>query len=77
MNTLNPDIMVNWNIITGNGGNTSSGRVRKIIVSFLTKHYPCSIVDSIEKKFNAYKISLMNGLCLTFDADGRHIKTNF
>ncbi|KPE51350.1 hypothetical protein [Chryseobacterium indologenes] len=76
-NTLNLNIMVNWNIISGSGESTSSGRIRKMILSFLTKHYPCSIVDSVEKKFNAYKISLMNGICLTFDADGRHIKTCF
>ncbi len=69
--------MVNWNIIRGKAENTSSGRIRKTIVSFLTRHYPCSIVVSVEKGFNAYKISLMNGLCFIFDADGRHIKTHF
>ncbi|WP_438560932.1 hypothetical protein [Chryseobacterium artocarpi] len=42
----------------------------------MTKHHPCSVVSSIEKKYNAYKIHLMSGLCLIFDADGRYVKTN-
>lgn len=68
--------MVNWSLLNSNGRKTSSHKIRKSIVSFMTKHYPCSVVDSIEKKYNAYKIYLMNGLCLIFDADGRYMKTN-
>jgi len=66
--------MVNWNIINSSGGTQSSQSVRKSIVSFLTRNYPCSVIDSIEKKYNVYKIYLMNSLCLTFDADGRSVK---
>ncbi|PXW13495.1 hypothetical protein C8D70_109112 [Chryseobacterium sp. CBTAP 102] len=44
------------------------------MVSFMTKYRPGSVIDSIEKKYNAYKINLMNGLCLVFDADGRFVK---
>ncbi|SFN71731.1 hypothetical protein SAMN05421594_3910 [Chryseobacterium oleae] len=68
-------MMVNWNIINSSGGTQSSQSVRKNIVSFLTRNYPCSVVDAIEKKYNAYKIYLMSGLCLTFDAEGRAVKT--
>ncbi|MGG5209646.1 hypothetical protein ACQWU4_11910 [Chryseobacterium sp. MIQD13] len=69
-------MMVNWNIISNREGNKPSQSVRKSMVSFLTRHYPCSVVDSIEKKYSAYKVYLMSGLCLTFDADGRYVKTN-
>ncbi|MCT2564404.1 hypothetical protein [Chryseobacterium herbae] len=68
-------MMVNWNIINSSKGNQSSQSVRKSIVSFLTRHYPCSVVDAIEKKYNVYKVYLMSGLCLTFDADGGAVKT--
>ncbi len=66
--------MVNWNLINSNGRTISSAQIRKNIVSFMTRNYPCSIIESIERKYNAYKIHLMNGLCLVFDADGRFIK---
>lgn len=68
--------MVNWSIISNREGNRSSQSVRKSMVSFLTRHYPCSVVDLIEKKYNAYKIYLMSGVCLIFDTDGRHVKTH-
>lgn len=68
-------MMVNWNIINSNGGNQSSQVIRKAIVSVLTRHYPGSLVEFIEKKYNAYKIYLMSGHCLTFDVNGRHIIT--
>ncbi|WP_250252779.1 hypothetical protein [Chryseobacterium sp. Marseille-Q3244] len=66
--------MVNWSIINSEGRKASSAKIRKSIVSFMTKHHPCSVIDSIEKKYNAYKIHLMNGLCLIFDEDGRYVK---
>ncbi|WP_346722902.1 PepSY-like domain-containing protein [Chryseobacterium gleum] len=69
-------MMVNWNIINSNGRKISSAQIRKNIVSFMTRNYPGSIIDSIEKKYNAYKIHLMNGLYLVFDADGRNVKSN-
>ncbi|AZB34458.1 hypothetical protein EG351_13085 [Chryseobacterium bernardetii] len=69
-------IMVNWSLINSSGRKVASTKIRKNIVSFMTKHHPCSVIDSIEAKYNAYKIHLMNGLCLIFDADGRYIKTN-
>lgn len=68
--------MVNWSLINSNGRKASSARIRKSIVSFMTKHHPCSVIQSIEKKYNAYKIHLMNGLCLIFDADGRFVTIN-
>lgn len=68
--------MVNWNVINSNGRKISSAKIRKNIVSFMTRNHPCSIIDSIERKYNAYKIHLMNGLCLVFDADGRNVKSN-
>lgn len=68
--------MVNWSLINSNGRKASSVRIRKSIVSFMTKHHPCSVVQSIEKKYNAYKIHLMNGLCLIFDSDGRFVTIN-
>ncbi len=68
--------MVNWGLISSNGRKASSGKIRKSMVSFMTKHHPCSVVSSIEKKYNAYKIHLMNGLCLIFDADGRFVRSN-
>ncbi|MCJ7933692.1 MAG: hypothetical protein MUW56_08685 [Chryseobacterium sp.] len=68
--------MVNWNLIRSNGRSVSSNKIRKNIVSFMTKHHPCSVVNLIEKKYNAYTIHLMNGLCLIFDADGRFVKTS-
>lgn len=68
--------MVNWSLINSNGRKRSSSKIRKSIVSFMTKHHPGSVVNLIEKKYNAYKIHLMNGLCLIFDADGRYVKTN-
>ncbi|AZA52445.1 PepSY-like domain-containing protein [Chryseobacterium sp. G0201] len=61
--------MVNWNIMTGKA-------IRKNILSYITRNHPGSWVDSIEEKYHAYKINLMNGLSIIFDADGRHIKTN-
>ncbi|HCA09133.1 hypothetical protein [Chryseobacterium sp.] len=67
-------MMVNWSIINSSGAQSSQS-VRKNMVSFLTRNYPCSVVDAIEKKYNAYKIYLMSGLCLTFDAEGRAVKT--
>ncbi|WP_347216401.1 hypothetical protein [Chryseobacterium sp.] len=68
--------MVNWSLINSDGRKASSAKIRKNIVSFMTRYYPCSVVESIEKKYNAYKIHLMSGFCLTFDEDGRYIKTN-
>ncbi|AZA81065.1 hypothetical protein C1637_00325 [Chryseobacterium lactis] len=68
--------MVNWSLIRSNGRKVSSSKIRKSMVSFMTKHYPCSVVQSIEKKYNAYKVDLMNGISLIFDADGRFVKTN-
>jgi len=62
--------MINWNIMTGKA-------IRKNILSYMTRNHPGSWVNSIERKYNAYKINLMNGLSIIFDADGRHIKTNF
>jgi hypothetical protein len=62
--------MINWNIMTGK-------TIRKNILSYMTRNHPGSWVNSIERKYNAYKINLMNGLSIIFDADGRHIKTNF
>ena len=61
--------MVNWNIMTGKA-------IRKNILSYITRNHSGSWVDSIEEKYNAYKINLMNGLSIIFDANGRHIKTN-
>ncbi|GEJ46592.1 MULTISPECIES: PepSY-like domain-containing protein [unclassified Chryseobacterium] len=69
-------MMVNWSLIRSNGGRDSSNKIRKSIVSFMTKHHPGSVIDSIERKYNAYKINLMNGLCLVFDEDGRYVKSN-
>ena len=66
--------MVNWNLINSDGRKTSSVQIRKNIVSFMTRNHPCSVIASIERKYNAYKIHLMNGLCLVFDADGRFVK---
>ncbi|WP_126652657.1 PepSY-like domain-containing protein [Chryseobacterium aureum] len=66
--------MVNWNVINSSGRKISSAQIRKNIVSFMTRNHPCSVIDSIERKYNAYKISLINGLCLVFDADGRIVK---
>jgi uncharacterized membrane protein YqjE len=68
--------MVNWSLIRSNGRKTSSHKIRKSIVSFMTKHHPSTVVQSIEKKYNAYKIELMNGISLVFDANGRFVKTN-
>ncbi len=68
--------MVNWSLINSNGRKRTSAKIRKSIVSFMTKHHPCSVIQSIEKKYNAYKIHLMNDLCLIFDADGRFVTTN-
>lgn len=69
-------IMVNWCLINSDGRKASSAKIRKSIVSFLTRNHPCSVIDSIEKKYNAYKIHLINGLCLIFDENGHHVKTN-
>jgi hypothetical protein len=66
--------MVNWNLINSSGRKISSAQIRKNMVSFLTRNHPCSVIDSIERKYNAYKIQLMSGLCLVFDADGRFVK---
>ncbi|KAB1230007.1 PepSY-like domain-containing protein [Chryseobacterium viscerum] len=68
--------MVNWNLINSSGRKVSSAQIRKNMVSFMTRNHPCSVIDSIERKYNAYKIHLMNGLCLVFDADGRYVKSN-
>lgn len=68
-------IMVNWNLIRTNG-KSSSHVIRKSIVSYMTKHFPCSVVHSIEQKYSAYKIHLLNGLCLIFDANGRYVKSS-
>lgn len=68
-------IMVNWSLINSDRRKASSAKIRKSIVSFLTTNHPCSVIDSIEKKYSAYKIYLMSGLCLIFDEDGRHVKT--
>ncbi|RXM38851.1 hypothetical protein BOQ62_15150 [Chryseobacterium sp. CH21] len=68
--------MVNWNLINNDGRKTSSAQIRKNIVSFMTRNRPCSVIDSIERKYNTYKIDLMNGLCLVFDADGHFVKSN-
>ncbi|WP_431612221.1 hypothetical protein [Chryseobacterium sp. 'Rf worker isolate 10'] len=68
--------MVNWNLINSSGRKISSAQIRKNMVSFLTRNHPCSVIDSIERKYNAYKIQLMSGLCLVFDADGRYVKSN-
>jgi uncharacterized membrane protein YqjE len=68
--------MVNWNLINSNGRKISSAQIRKNMVSFMTRNHPCSVIESIEKKYNAYKIHLMNGLCLVFDADGLNVKSN-
>ncbi|WP_426476311.1 PepSY-like domain-containing protein [Chryseobacterium sp. CBSDS_008] len=68
--------MVNWNLINSSGRKISSAQIRKNIVSFMTRNHPCSVIQSIERKYNAYKILLMSGLCLVFDADGRFVKLN-
>ncbi|MGN7866535.1 hypothetical protein [Chryseobacterium sp. 22458] len=68
--------MVNRNLIRSNEGNIFSREIRKSIVSFMTMHHPCSVVNSVEKKYNAYKIHLMDGLCLIFDTEGRYVRTN-
>ena len=68
--------MVNWNLINSSGRKISSAQIRKNMVSFLTRNHPCSVIDSIERKYNAYKIQLMSGLCLVFDADGQYVKSN-
>ncbi|MBE4951197.1 PepSY-like domain-containing protein [Chryseobacterium culicis] len=68
--------MVNWSLINSGGRKISSAQIRKNMVSFMTRNYPGSVIDSIERKYNAYKIQLMSGLCLVFDADGRHVKTD-
>lgn len=68
--------MANWSLITGIGRKISSKVIRTNIVKHLTKHHQGSLVHSIEKKFNAYKINLMCGLSLIFDADGRYVKAN-
>ncbi|MCS3532361.1 PepSY-like domain-containing protein [Chryseobacterium sp. JUb7] len=67
--------MVNWNLINGKGRKFSSKDIRKKILSHMTRNHQGNLVESIEKKYNAYKISLMNGLSLIFDADGRYVKT--
>lgn len=66
--------MINWNLINSSGRKISSAQIRKNMVSFMTRNHPCSVIGSIERKYNAYKINLMNGLCLVFDADGRFVK---
>ncbi|MDH6251341.1 hypothetical protein M2347_001068 [Chryseobacterium sp. H1D6B] len=62
--------MVNWSLM-------SSRAVRKNIVIYLTKYYPCTVIDSIEKTQNTYKINLLNGLKLVFGADGSFMKNGF
>ncbi|MCA6067435.1 hypothetical protein JI747_009625 [Chryseobacterium sp. RG1] len=64
--------MVNWNVINGNGGKFSSKEIRKNMLN----HHQGNLVDSIEKKYNEYKVSLMNGLSLIFDADGKYRRTS-
>ncbi|UTX47027.1 hypothetical protein [Chryseobacterium sp. MA9] len=68
--------MVNWNLINSNGRKISSAQIRKNMVSFMTRNHPCSVIHSIERKYNAYKIHLMNGKCLVFDAEGCNVKSN-
>lgn len=68
--------MVNWNVINGNGGKFSSKEIRKNMLNYMTRHHHGNLVDSIEKKYNEYKVSLMNGLSLIFDADGKYRKTS-
>ncbi|WP_155844955.1 hypothetical protein [Chryseobacterium daeguense] len=59
-------VMVNWNTINRN--------VRQNILSYITRNHSGSVVDSIEEKFNAYKINFMNGLSLFFDKNGQYLK---
>ncbi len=47
--------MVNWSLIRSNGRKLSSAKIRKSIVSFMTKHHPCSVVQSIEKNIMPIK----------------------
>ncbi|SFZ95845.1 hypothetical protein SAMN05216324_11350 [Chryseobacterium limigenitum] len=61
--------MLNWNIMRGK-------TVRKNILSYITRNHSGSWVVSIEERCNAFKINLMNGLSIIFDAKGRHVKTN-
>lgn len=61
--------MVNWNIMTGKA-------IRKSILSYITRNHAGSWIASIEEKYNVYKINLMNGSSLIFDAKGKYIKTN-
>ncbi|WP_179077970.1 PepSY-like domain-containing protein [Chryseobacterium sp. RU37D] len=68
--------MANWNLIKGHNKKFSAKSIRKSILEYLTTHHQGSLVSSIEKKYNAYKINLMNGLSLIFDAHGRHVKTS-
>ncbi|WP_326981275.1 hypothetical protein VUJ46_13515 [Chryseobacterium sp. MYb264] len=75
-NTKNLNKMVNWNIINGNGRRFSSKTIRKNILMYMTKNHQGGLVASIERKYNAYRINLMSGLSLIFDADGRYVKTN-
>lgn len=68
--------MVNWNLINGKGRKFSSKTIRKNILMYMTKNHQGGLVASIERKYNAYSINLMNELSLIFDADGRYVKTN-
>lgn len=65
-NKIKSKVMVNWNAINRN--------VRQSILSYITRNHSGSVVDSIEEKFNAYKINLMNGLSLFFDKNGQYLK---
>ncbi|ASW75585.1 hypothetical protein IQ37_09500 [Chryseobacterium piperi] len=67
---INLNDMVNWNLI-------SSRAIRKNIVGYITRHYPCVVVDSIEKTKTAYKINLLNDLKLIFTTNGSFVKSSF
>lgn len=60
--------MINWSSI--------NSKVRKNIISYITRNHPAIVVDSIEKTGKVYRIYLLNGLFLIFDVDGNHMKTS-
>ncbi|UIR55792.1 hypothetical protein LZQ00_16185 [Sphingobacterium sp. SRCM116780] len=59
--------MVNWNLI-------NSRTIRKDIVTYITRNYPSVVVDSIEKKEDAYRINLMNDFYLMFNKKGDFVE---
>lgn len=64
----------NWEEVDGNKTAIPNSVIPKNIATYLTANYKGQAIEKIEREKYKYKVELLNGLDLEFDADGKFLR---